>query len=239
MTIEEIHQTVREVEQGGTADREAPTYQAGVLLLALTVRGSEREELHRFTGYPLAFIDRCMGHWRRNGVWKDGKVHDVGWEDARSGDVAFWLDAMTGLGLVDRQVDQQGPKYHLANRLFETERANVQRAIRYLRARFGTPEAFAAALGISVEALWKATGPQRPPSRRFAQALAQVAGVAVDALLSGAWPGNQCPTCGGVGTLTCEPASAIAAAPEVPTAGDDEDTTPLQLPGSSRNTLLF
>lgn len=74
---------------------------------------------------------------------------------------------------------------------------NVLRALRFLGKRYRTPAALAAALGVNVEAMWKARAPKRRKSARLALVVARVAGVGVDDVLAGKWPdGCECPHCG-------------------------------------------
>jgi hypothetical protein len=69
------------------------------------------------------------------------------------------------------------------------EQANVRRAIRFLRRRFGTWEALATAMGIKTETLWQGAACRtRRPTAGFALRAARVAGVRVEDVLSGWWP---------------------------------------------------
>ena len=76
------------------------------------------------------------------------------------------------------------------------EQANVRRAIHVLRRRLGSYPALAAALRVNVKTLTN-QGSKRAPSAAVAIRLARLAGVAVDHLLTGAWPvEGACPHCG-------------------------------------------
>jgi hypothetical protein len=77
------------------------------------------------------------------------------------------------------------------------QQKNVQRAIVFLAVRLGSPEALADALGMTVDATWKARGTARRKSVRLALVVSRAAGVGVDDVLSGAWPASgACPYCG-------------------------------------------
>jgi len=80
--------------------------------------------------------------------------------------------------------------------LSREERDNVRRALRSIRIKLGRGE-LAARMGLTYDALRKTL--KRPPTMRVAVLVAYVAGVSVDDVLSGVWPGDRCPVCGGTG----------------------------------------
>jgi hypothetical protein len=82
------------------------------------------------------------------------------------------------------------------NTLSQVERERVRLGLRYLRIRYGKSE-LAKRMGLTSEALRKAL--KRAPTMRVAVLVAFVAGVQLDAVLKGKWPGERCPTCGGTG----------------------------------------
>lgn len=83
--------------------------------------------------------------------------------------------------------------------LTEREQTNVRRAVKAL-VRRGNLTKLCADAGISRGALAKASQPSRRPSPRIALAVAKIAGVAFDDILTGAWPvATTCPRCGGCG----------------------------------------
>lgn len=77
--------------------------------------------------------------------------------------------------------------------------ANVRRAIDALAVSFETPKELASVLGMTLTALWKARSRNRTPSARLALVVAEAAGVPVDDVLTGRWPGDSCFHCGGTG----------------------------------------
>ena len=85
------------------------------------------------------------------------------------------------------------------NRLGPTERDNVRNAAVYLRGRYATNAACAAAMGVTLDALHKACSRYRAQTYRLACVVARTANVPVEKVLSGLWPGDRCPHCGGTG----------------------------------------
>ncbi len=74
------------------------------------------------------------------------------------------------------------------------EQTNVRAALRFLRARFGGWLALARTLGVS-----RSTAKRADPGPVLAFRVARLAGVGVDAVLSGAFPSpGTCPNCGHV-----------------------------------------
>ncbi len=81
--------------------------------------------------------------------------------------------------------------------LTDEERANIRRAFRTLRFRFGTYEEIAKALGTSVQSVTRACGARARPTVALAFRAARVLGVPVEDIISGRWPAaGACPTCG-------------------------------------------
>jgi hypothetical protein len=97
-----------------------------------------------------------------------------------------------------RRNPEPKPK-QLGNRLNPTERENVRRAVVFFAGRYATAEACSAALGLTFDALKKAQSRRRAQTYRLACVVARAAGVPVEKVLSGLWPGDRCPHCGGTG----------------------------------------
>ena len=95
-----------------------------------------------------------------------------------------------------RELSPEAERIKNLPRLTDQEKANVRRAIHFLRARYGTPSRLAEAMGITEANLEKLRSPSRPQTPRLAVIVARVAGVDVGDVISGAWP-SECPTCGG------------------------------------------
>jgi hypothetical protein len=106
--------------------------------------------------------------------------------------------------LTTRQVWRRNPEpkpkaRQLGNWLNPTERKNVRQALVYLRGRYASTEACTEALGITTDALRKGTSRYRAQTYRLACIVARVAAVPVEKILTGLWPGDRCPHCGGTG----------------------------------------
>ena len=106
---------------------------------------------------------------------------------------------MTTKQIWRRDPEPEPKPRQLGNRLNPTERENVRRAVVYLAGRFPSWDAATEALGFTRDALAKARSPRRKPTYRTACVIARVAGVPVEKVLSGVWPGDRCPHCGGTG----------------------------------------
>jgi hypothetical protein len=82
--------------------------------------------------------------------------------------------------------------------LTDGERANVRKALVFLRVRLGGYRPLAASLGVTAKALGIIGGPKgRAPTVALALRVARVAKVSVEAILAGEWPPEgACPHCG-------------------------------------------
>jgi hypothetical protein len=99
-----------------------------------------------------------------------------------------------------RRNPEPAPKpRQLGNWLSPIERENVRKAFVYLSSRYPSINACAAALSVTRDVIAKARSPRRKQSYRLACILARVAGVPVEKITSGLWPGDRCPHCGGTG----------------------------------------
>jgi hypothetical protein len=105
--------------------------------------------------------------------------------------------------LTEKQTWRRNPEpaqsRQLGNRLGPVERERVRMAVLYIAGRYRRRVDAAAALGITVHALIKARSPRRAQTYRLACVVARAAGVPVEKILSGLWPGDRCPHCGGTG----------------------------------------
>jgi hypothetical protein len=99
--------------------------------------------------------------------------------------------------LVGRKVwHRPRPERERAGRLSPEQSENVRRAMVVLQRRFPSVAAYAGALGMSAVAYTKARSPGRRPGVTHAYAVAELAGVPMEDVIGGKWPGNACPTCG-------------------------------------------
>lgn len=90
------------------------------------------------------------------------------------------------------------PRY--TSDLTEDEIANVKRAIRVLRSRFGSYAKLAEALRAKPATIKESVHRNGKPSVGLALRASRVAGVGIEELLSGTWPKpGSCPMCGRCG----------------------------------------
>jgi len=78
----------------------------GALLLAALVHGANLRRLTRFFGGRHAALDleHYFENLKRNGVFRrNGKVAHAGWDDKKTGGLAFCLDVAVGVGYLTRQ----------------------------------------------------------------------------------------------------------------------------------------
>lgn len=104
--------------------------------------------------------------------------------------------------LTSKQIWRRNPEPRWVNRsnfLTLAERENVRIAVVYLCGRYPNTAARMAALGLTRDALARARGRKRPQTYRLACIVARAAGVPVEKVTSGLWPGDRCMHCGGTG----------------------------------------
>jgi len=90
----------------------------------------------------------------------------------------------------------EAERKRLPQTLSQDQREHVRIALRYLRMRLGRGE-LGKRMGLTYDGLRKTL--KRTPTMRVAVLVAFVAGVKLEAVLAGKWPGERCPTCGGTG----------------------------------------
>jgi hypothetical protein len=118
--------------------------------------------------------------------------------------------------LTEKKTWRRNPEPSWARRsnfLTPTERDNVRRAVIYLCGRYPTRAAQIAALGLSNDAIAKARSKARVQTYRLACVVSRVAGVPVEKILTGLWPGDRCPHCGGTGKASQIVAVGLIAKP--------------------------
>jgi len=103
--------------------------------------------------------------------------------------------------LTSTQTWRRNPEtdHQLGNRLNPIERENVRNALAYLCGRYAALANAAVALGITLDGLNKGLWRRRPQTYRLACIVARTANVPVEKILTGLWPGDRCPHCGGTG----------------------------------------
>ena len=106
-TLEEIKQAIRESDEHQEEDNEE--FMAAVILLSSAFVEPTIKAIHGFTKYPKHFVSRVYHNLRRNEIWGGGSrgraqrwIDDEPWMDEEGGNIAFWLDALCGLGQIER-----------------------------------------------------------------------------------------------------------------------------------------
>jgi len=80
--------------------------------------------------------------------------------------------------------------------LDDDQLANVKRAVAFLRVRYGSAPKLAVALRMPLRTVERTTHRRPRISLRTALRVARLAGVPLDDVLGGAWPGERCAHCG-------------------------------------------
>jgi hypothetical protein len=80
--------------------------------------------------------------------------------------------------------------------LDDVQLVNARAAIRFLRVQRGSARRLAAALRLPYATVTRAVRPTGTMSLRMVLRVARAAGVPIDDVLSGEWPGDRCPMCG-------------------------------------------
>jgi hypothetical protein len=88
------------------------------------------------------------------------------------------------------------PARERAAELTPEERANLKRALRFLRVQVGSTVKLSAALHLTARTIDRGMGARPKGSALLAMRTARLVGVPLEDVLSGAWPGPCCPHCG-------------------------------------------
>jgi hypothetical protein len=100
--------------------------------------------------------------------------------------------------ILTERVEWSRPRKPRSPELSLDEQANAKLAVRFLRARLGSWVTLAERTGLSVAILRHSTAKRGRVSANVVLRVARAAGVPLEDVLLGAWPGNACPTCGHV-----------------------------------------
>ena len=100
--------------------------------------------------------------------------------------------------ILTERVEWSLPRKPRSPELSLEEQAHAKVAVRFLRARLGSWATLAERTGLSIAILRHTMGKRSRVSANVALRVARVAGVPLEDVLRGAWPGNACPTCGHV-----------------------------------------
>jgi len=77
-------------------------FKIAVILMSSVIIGANIKRLATFTHYPRNYISKIGLYFRKNEVWKNGKVDTSEWFDKDTGGIAFWLCVAVGQGYLKR-----------------------------------------------------------------------------------------------------------------------------------------
>jgi hypothetical protein len=102
------------------------------------------------------------------------------------------------MAILRERIEWSRPRKLRTPELGLDEQEHAKNAIRFLRVRLGTWADLAAKTGCSEAILRHSQVKRRRVSANVALRIARAAGVPLEDILSGAWPGHACPHCGHV-----------------------------------------
>jgi hypothetical protein len=97
-----------------------------------------------------------------------------------------------------KRVEWSRPRKPRSSELSLDEQANAKAAVRFLRVRLGSWADLAAKTDLSEAILTHSVARQSRITANVALRVARAAGVPLEDILRGAWPGKACPLCGHV-----------------------------------------
>jgi hypothetical protein len=100
--------------------------------------------------------------------------------------------------ILRERVEWSRPRKPRSPELSLEEQASAKLAVRFLRARLGSWATLAERTSLSVAILRHTQARRARITANVALRIARAAGVPLEDILRGAWPGNACPTCGHV-----------------------------------------
>lgn len=100
VTIEQIREDIRQMDDGLEEDSDG--FKVAVIVLSSAIIGPNIKRLARFTGYGRDFCSEISRHCREGGLWRGGRVYHSGWDDEKTGGIAFWLDCALAQGYIER-----------------------------------------------------------------------------------------------------------------------------------------
>lgn len=80
---------------------EPAAFCAAMLLCAIKNGANDKDVIER-TGVPLRDGKAIAWRLRRNRVWRKEITHHSGWDDPKTGGIAFWMDVNVGTGMMRR-----------------------------------------------------------------------------------------------------------------------------------------
>lgn len=97
--LQKWKQTASKFDENAKGDSQWPY----IFLLAAADTGVfGPDELSAKTQIPRSKCRLYASNLRKNGVFKDGKIHHSGWFDKKSGGIAFVMDAALAMGYLQR-----------------------------------------------------------------------------------------------------------------------------------------
>jgi hypothetical protein len=100
--------------------------------------------------------------------------------------------------ILTERVTWRRPRKPRSSELSLEEQAHAKMAIRFLRIRLGSWATLAERTSLKPGILRFSVGPRNRVTANVALRVARAAGVHLEDVLRGAWPGNACPHCGHV-----------------------------------------
>ncbi len=94
------------------------------------------------------------------------------------------------------RIERSPSETRYSSDLTPEEQGHARAAIRFLTVRLGGAAKLARALRSNLASVSRATGKGGKPSAGLALRAARLAGVPLEDVLSGQWPGDRCPHCG-------------------------------------------
>lgn len=89
-----------------------PAAIAAAMLMAGVKHGAVEDVVIQKAGLPREQALEIAARLRAGGVWDGLKTVHSGWDDPESGDIAFWMDAMVGTGMLQRAKPKRKLKSH-------------------------------------------------------------------------------------------------------------------------------
>jgi hypothetical protein len=79
-----------------------PAAYAAAMLLCGAAHGANVNEVAARTEVPIADARAIGKRLRTNGIWRGVKTCHSGWDDPKTGGIAFWMDVAVGTGMMMR-----------------------------------------------------------------------------------------------------------------------------------------
>lgn len=100
ITLKKVKKMLRDYDKNlklGTRE-----YNASLVLMSSAFIGFNENKLAAFTKVPVKQVREFAKNLRASKVWHRGKFYHSGWDDEKSGGIAFALDSCVALGFLKR-----------------------------------------------------------------------------------------------------------------------------------------